>query len=144
MTAARTYSVSEIAEATGFSVNSVYRAIRDGRLVRFLVRDAGGRARLMPEAARAIRSGVLRPRSDSRPEAFAPAAAPAPAIQPDLEEVASWANALLLLPQWSAPPWDGKQWRTLAIVAAQAEDFAAEYGPWSESMFHQLEQEGNI
>ena len=143
MTAARTFSVAEVAQATGFSRQALYRAIKDGRLNRWLIRDVAGRARLTAEAVAAIHSGVLRPRIDSKPEVFKPVAK-APAITPKLDDVASWANALLLLPKWTAPPWDGKQWRTLAIVEAQAEDFAAEHGPWSESVFQQLEQEGEI
>ena len=142
MTAARTFSVAEVAQGTGFSRQAIYRAIKDGRLNRWLIRDSGGRARLTGEAVAAIHSGILRPRVDSKPEVFKPAAK-APAITPTLDDIAGWANALLLLP-WNPPPWNGIQWRTLAIVEAQAEEFAAEHGPWSEAVFRQLEEGGDI
>jgi hypothetical protein len=60
-----TLSVAEVALATGFSRQAVHRAVRDGRLNRHLIRDAKGRARLVPEAVTAIRSGLLRLRADS-------------------------------------------------------------------------------
>jgi predicted DNA-binding transcriptional regulator AlpA len=135
MTEARTYSVQEVAAATGFTRQAIYRAIKDGRLNRWLIRDSKGRARLTPEAPQAIRSGgVLALRVDTAP----------PGSAVSLDHVSGWGNALLLLDQWTAPPWDGPQWRTLAVVAAQAEELAATYGRFNPEVMAQLEQEGEL
>ena len=124
-----TLSVSEAAAATGFTSQAVYRAIRDGRLSRYLLRDGAGRARLMPEAVEAIRRGLLRQRVDT-----APPPPPAPEPEPEPEPIAAeiwgdWANALLDLTQWAPPPWSGTRWASLAITADQAYGLAEQYGP---------------
>jgi hypothetical protein len=60
LTNSPTLSVAEAAAATGFSRQAVHRAIKDGRLSRFVIRDAAGLCRLLPEAIGQIRSGLLR------------------------------------------------------------------------------------
>ncbi len=142
-----TLSVAEAAAATGFSRQAVHRAIKDGRLRRFLVRDAAGHCRLMSEAVGAIRSGILRQRIDTAPAAPpsppAPAPAPAPPANPAQlwADIGTWANALLDLGRWGPPPWPPERWATLDIVLDQAEDLAAEHGPCTPELLAQLEQE---
>jgi hypothetical protein len=52
------FSVAEVATLTGFVRQTVYRAIKDGRLNRWLIRDAEGQARLAPDGVTAIRRAV--------------------------------------------------------------------------------------
>jgi hypothetical protein len=137
--------VAEAAAATGYARQSIYRAIRDGRLNRHLVRDSKGQARLMPEALTAIRSGLLRLRADSAagqtpPPASAPAPAPAPAADV-WANIASWANQLLDIASWGAPPWTGEQWSTLAAILEQADDLECEHGAYRAGV---LEQECEV
>ena len=75
--------MAEVATLTGFARQTVYRAIKDGRLNRWLIRDAEGQARLVPDGVTAIRRGVIRPRIDSQPR---PAPAPAPAPEPPADD----------------------------------------------------------
>jgi len=125
-----TLSVSEAAAASGFTRQAVYRAIRDGRLNRYLLRDGAGRARLMAEAVGAIRRGLLRQRVDTAPMPPPPAPAPEPEREPIPASVwGDWANALLDLTQWAPPPWSGTRWASLAITADQAYALAEQYGP---------------
>jgi hypothetical protein len=142
MEAPATLSVSEVAQASGYARQSVYRAIRDGRLNRYLVRDGAGRARLMPEALTAIRSGLLRLRADSAaghtpPPAPAPAPAPAPDPKVLWANIASWANQLLDTASWGPPPWTGEQWSTLAAVLEQADDLECEHGAYRAGVLEQ-------
>jgi hypothetical protein len=137
-----TVSVAEAALATGFTRQSIYRAIRDGRLNRHLVRDSKGQARLMPEALTAIRSGLLRLRADSaagHTPTTAPAPAPAPAPDPQTlwANIATWANELLDTASWGPPPWTGDQWSTLAVVLEQADDLEAEHGAYRAGVLEQ-------
>ena len=74
------FSVAEVATLTGFARQSIYRAIKDGRLNRWLIRDAEGQARLSPDGVTAIRRGAIRPRIDSQPR---PTPAPVPEPQAD-------------------------------------------------------------
>jgi hypothetical protein len=136
-----TLSVSEVALATGFTRQAVYRAIRDGRLNRHLVRDSKGQARLLPEALQAIRSGLLRLRVDSA-AGHAPPPSPAPAAAPPAEVWAPWANALLDCGHWGPPPWEPTRWRTLAVVAAEAETLVAQFGEFDAEVWAQLVEEG--
>jgi hypothetical protein len=139
-----TLSVAEVALATAFSRMTIYRAVRDGRLNRWLIRDAKGQARLMPEAVTAIRRGLIRPRIDSAP-------APAPTPEPEYQagtpadawaDCASWANALLDVAQWGPPPWPADRWATLDATLDMADSLAAEHGAYSPELMAQLEAEG--
>jgi len=130
MTAARTFSVAEIARATGFSRQSIHRAIRDGRLSRYLIRDQAGRARLMPEAAAAIRAGVIRPRVDTKKPTTLPA--------PNWATIASWANRVLDGPTWSPPPWRGDLWSSLQFALETGTELAAKHGPCTDELWRQL------
>jgi hypothetical protein len=146
MTEARTYSAAEIAAATGFSRQAVHRAVKDGRLARYVLKDGRGHTRLLPEAAAAIRSGLLRLRVDSAaghtpPPPPPPAPAPAPDPQTLWADVASWANGLIDATAWGPPPWPPERWATLDIVLDQADDLAAEHGPCTPELLAQLEQE---
>ena len=156
-----TVSVAEAALATGFTRQSIYRAIRDGRLNRHLIRDSKGRARLMPEALTAIRSGLLRLRADSG-AGQAPAvdaepsadvwAADASAVgerweataAPPADLWAPWANALLDCSLWTPPPWNPTRWRTLAIVAAEAEALALQWGEFDAEILQGLMEAGEV
>jgi hypothetical protein len=145
MSEARTFSVAEVAESTGFARQSLHRAVRDGRLSRYVVRDEKGRIRLLPEAASAIRSGMLRLRVDT---AAPPAPAPAPA-EPEFDsrqawsDIASWANALIDVAAWGPPPWSGEQWATLDLLIDQADDLAAEHGGQTPELLASLQAEGD-
>lgn len=111
-----TLAVAEVALDTGFTRQSVYRAIKDGRLSRWLVRDEKGHARLVPEAVTAIRSGgVLTLRVDTAPPAPSPAPTP-----PGWDVMAPWANAMLASDQWGPPPWPADRWTTLEAVIREA------------------------
>jgi hypothetical protein len=127
-----TLSVAEAAAATGFTRQAIHRAVKDGRLSRFLIRDAAGHCRLMPEAVGHIRGGLLRQRIDTAPPA---PAAPPPAPEPAADEVFSWAdvadwgNAGLCCEAFGAPPWPADRWATLAVVLDQSCALAAEQGP---------------
>jgi len=79
------FTVAEVATLTGFARQTIYRAIKDGRLNRWLIRDAEGQARLVPDGVTAIRRGVIRPRIDSQPRP-APAPVPAPVPEPQADE----------------------------------------------------------
>ena len=128
--------MAEVAAATGFTRQAVYRAVRDGRLSRYVVKDGKGHTRLLPEAVAAIRSGMLRLRVDThQPPAPAPAANPGELWG----SVAAWANALLDLPSWGPPPWTGDQWATLSAVIEQADDLEAEHGVFSAELLAQLD-----
>ena len=140
----RTFSVAEMAAATGYARQSVSRAVRDGRLNRWLVRDSKGHARLMPEAATAIRSGVLRLRVDSKAANLPPPPAPDSAPAPSAELWAPWANGLLDLTQWSPPPWDATRWRTLLVVAAEAEGLAQQWGEFDSEILAGLVEAGEL
>ena len=130
--------MAEAAAATGYARQSIYRAIRDGRLNRHLVRDSKGQARLMPEALTAIRSGLLRLRADS---AAGHVPGPAPAPPADVwANIASWGNALLDAASWGPPPWTGDQWSTLAAILEEADDLECEHGAYRAGVLEQLEQ----
>jgi hypothetical protein len=132
-------SVAEAATASGFTRQAIYRAIKDGRLGRWLIRDSSGHARLVPEAVKAIRSGVLMPRVDTAAPAPPPAPAPAP---PNWDMMAPWANALLDSSQWGPPPWLACRWATLEIVSGEAEELFLEHGEFTAEKFAALEDEG--
>jgi len=139
-----TLSVAEVAAATGFSRVALYRAVKDGRLSRWLVRDDKGHARLMAECVGPIRSGVLRVRAETRRAAPAPEPEPAPELpQPSWLDVAAWANELLDCSAWSAPPWPADRWATLNVVLDQASDLAAEHGPFNVAVLEQLDKEAD-
>ena len=135
-----TLSVAEAAAASGFTRQALYRAIKDGRLTRWLIRDARGCARLVPEAVRAIRSGgVLTLRVDTA--APAPSPAPAPPL-PTWELMAPWANSLLSPELWGPPPWPACRWASLETVIQQAEELAVTHGDYSDDVFaHLLDEE---
>ena len=123
-----TLSVAEAAAASGFTRQALYRAIKDGRLTRWLIRDARGCARLVPEAVRAIRSGgVLTLRVDTAAPAPSPAPAPAP---PNWDVMAPWANSLLSPEHWGPPPWPACRWATLETVIREAEELAVAHGDY--------------
>lgn len=134
-----TLSVSEAAAGSGFSRQAIYRAIRDGRLNRYLVRDSRGQARLMPEALQAIRSGLLRLRADSA-AGHTPAAVPAPSP----EVWAPWANALLDCSQWGPPPWEPTRWRTLEVVISEAQALHQQLGAFDAETWAELVAEGEL
>jgi hypothetical protein len=134
-----TLSVAEVALATGFSRQAVHRAVRDGRLNRHLIRDAKGRARLVPESVAAIRSGLLRLRADSA-AGHMPAAVPAPSA----EVWALWANALLDCSQWGPPPWEPTRWRTLEIVISEAQALVGQFGAFDAEVWAELVAEGEV
>ena len=121
-----TLSVAETAAATGFTRQAVHRAVKDGRLSRFLIRDSQGHARLMPEAIGAIRRGLLRQRIDTAPPAPEPEADPG---FMDWSDVAGWGNAQVDCSVFGAPPWTAEQWSTLALVLDQSCELAVERGP---------------
>jgi len=141
MTEERSFSVAEVAAATGFTRQAVHRAVADGRLARYVVKDGRGHTRLLPEAAAAIRSGVLRLRADSaagHTPPPPPAPAPAPAPPADVwANIATWANQLLDTASWGPPPWTGEQWSTLAAVLEQADDLEAEHGAYRPGVLEQ-------
>jgi hypothetical protein len=121
----------------------VHRAIKDGRLRRFLVRDAAGRARLMPEAVGAIRSGLLRQRIDTAPSQ-PPAPTHEPAAAPDLptwKEVAGWGNQLIDRRAFGLAPWSSTLWVSLSEVLDLAWELAAERGPCTPEAFAAFEAE---
>jgi hypothetical protein len=125
-----TLSVAEAAAACGFSRQAVHRAIKDGRLSRFLIRDSAGRARLMPEAVGAIRSGLLRQRIDTaRPAPPPPAPEPAADEVFSWADVASWGNALIDRAAFGLVPWSSTLWVSLSNVLDMACALAAERGP---------------
>jgi len=127
-----TLSVAEAAAATGFSRQAVHRAIKDGRLRRFLVRDAAGHCRLMSEAVGAIRSGILRQRIDTAPAAPPPPSAPEPEDDqegPSWELVASWGNQLIDRRAFGLAPWSSTLWVSLSSVLDLAYEQATERGP---------------
>jgi hypothetical protein len=132
-----TLSVAEAAAATGFSRQAIHRAVKDGRLSRFLIRDAAGHCRLLPEAVGQIRSGLLRQRIDTaRPAPPPPPPPPPPAPEPEPGDEdgvrgsawGPWANELLDLPQWGPPPWPAYLWVTLSIVIDEAVECVGKYG----------------
>ena len=134
-----TVSVADAAAATGFTRQAIYRAVRDGRLARFLVRDRAGHARLMVEALAAIRSGVLRLRADSG--AGREPVAPSPAAAPPATVWAPWANALIDPELLSSPPWDSTLWWSLSIAIDEAIELAAEHGPLTPEALARWEKE---
>jgi hypothetical protein len=124
-----TLSVSEVAAATGFSRQAVYRAVRDGRLSRFLIRDDAGHARLMPEAVVQIRRGLLRQRIDTAPPATPPPPAPEAAAEPpSWDDVAGWGNALIDRTAFGPAPWSPTMWSSLSYVIEMACELAGEHG----------------
>lgn len=138
-----TLSVAEAAAACGFTRQAVHRAIKDGRLSRFLIRDSAGRARLMPEAVGAIRSGLLRQRIDTAPPQQPPPA-PGPAATPDgptWEQVASWGNALIDRAAFGLEPWSPTLWASLSNVLDMAWELAAERGPCTPAALATFEAE---
>jgi excisionase family DNA binding protein len=146
----RTLSVGEVATLTGFARQTIYRAIKDGRMNRWLIRDDKGQARLLPDAVAAIRCGVIRPRVDSKPR---PAPTPAPEPAPEQQagdpaelwaDTASWANALLDFAEWGPPQWPADQWATLDAVLDQADDLAAEHGSYSPELLASLQADGEL
>jgi len=143
MSDTETLSVAEVSTLTGFSRMTIYRAVRDGRLNRWLTHDDKGQARLLPDAAVAIRRGVIRRRIDSQPR---PAPAPAPEPQAGSPadawaDCASWANAFLDVDLWGPPPWPADRWATLDAVLDQADELAAEHGSYTAEVFARLETE---
>jgi hypothetical protein len=144
MSDTETLSVAEVSALTGFSRMTIYRAVRDGRLNRWLIRDDKGQARLSPDAAVAIRRGVIRRRIDSQPKP-----APAPVPEPQAEnpvnpwvDIASWANQLIDVAQWGPPPWPADKWATLEFVLDMADNLAAEHGSYTAELFAKLQAEG--
>jgi hypothetical protein len=127
-----TLSVAEAAAACGFTRQAVHRAIKDGRLSRFLIRDSAGHARLQPEAVGAIRSGLLRQRIDTaRPAPPPPPPAPEPEAAPEgptWEQVASWGNQLIDRAAFGLAPWSSTLWVSLSNVLDLAYEQAAERG----------------
>jgi hypothetical protein len=126
-----TLSVAEVAAATGFTRQAVHRAIKDGRLRRYLLRDSAGHARLMPEAVVQISRGLLRQRIDTAWPA-PPPPAPEPEADPGFIEwtdVAAWGNAQLDCNVFGPPPWTASRWCTLSVVLDQACELATERGP---------------
>jgi hypothetical protein len=104
-----TLSVAEAAAATGFSRQAIHRAVKDGRLSRFLIRDAAGRCRLMFEAVAQIRGGLIRQRVDTGRPAPPPRPAPEPEAAFELEAEpdeftgdAEVADLLQQIEQWHA------------------------------------------
>lgn len=141
-----TLSIAEAAQASGFTRQALYRALKDGRLSRWLIRDSSGHARLLPDAVAAIRSGVLRLRLDSAAAAPAPAVPPAaaPAAVSPLAQWVEWANALLDSEQWGPPPWEPTRWRTLEIVAAEAQALAEQWGDFDAEILAGLVEAGEL
>jgi len=141
-----TLSVAEVALASGFARQSIHRAIRDGRLNRWLIRDSKGRARLAAEVVVAIRQGgLLGLRVDTKQPAPAPppVAAPAPvAALPSWGLMAPWANAQLAVEAWNPPPWTAEQWLTLEVVTQQAEELAIELGEWTPEKWADVVERG--
>jgi len=142
MSDTETLSVAEVSALTGFSRMTIYRAVRDGRLNRWLTRDDKGQVRLLPDAAVAIRRGVIRRRIDSQPK-------PAPVPEPQAEnpvnpwvDIASWANQLIDVDQWGPPPWPADKWATLEFVLDMADNLAAEHGSYTAEVFARLQAEG--
>jgi AcrR family transcriptional regulator len=132
-----TLSVAEVAAASGFTRQAIYRAIKDGRLGRWLIRDSRGRARLVPEAVKAIRSGgILSLRVDTAAPALPPAPSP-----PSWDVMASWANALLCPEHWGPPPWPPDRWLTLEGVIDEAEELAIAHGDYSAAVMAALADE---
>ncbi len=140
--------MAEAATLTGFARQTIYRAVRDGRLNRWLIRDDKGQARLSPDGVTAIRRGVIRPRVDSKPR---PAPPPTPVPDPRYQagnpaelwaDNASWANALLDVERWGPPPWSADQWATLDAVMDMADNLAAEHGGYSAELMARLQAEG--
>lgn len=144
MSDAETLSVAEVSALTGFSRMTIYRAIGDGRLNKWLIRAGKGQARLLPDAAVAIRRGVIRRRADSQPTP-----APAPAPEPQAEnpvnpwvDISTWANQLIDVDRWGAPPWPADRWATLEFVIDLADNLAAEHGSYTAELFAKLQAEG--
>jgi len=144
-----TLSVAEAAAATGFTRQAIHRAVKDGRLSRFLIRDAAGHCRLMPEAVGAIRGGLLRQRVDTaRP---APAPPPTPEPEPDAaaegptwEEVASWGNALIDRRAFGLAPGSSTLWVSLSNVLDLAYEQATERGRCTPEALAAFELEGEL
>ena len=138
-----TVSVSEAAAATGFSRQAVHRAIKDGRLSRFLVRDPQGHARLMVEAVGAIRSGLIRQRIDTAP----PAPSPAPPElemaddRPSWDDVAGWGNAMIDRTAFGPSPWSATLWASLSNVLEMAWEVASDNGPCTPAALAAFEAE---
>ena len=135
-----TLSVAEAAAATGFTRQAVHRAIKDGRLFRFLIRDSQGHARLMPEAVGAIRSGLLRQRIDTAPPAAPAPPEPVAAVEPpSWDEVAGWGNALIDRNAFGPSPWSATLWASLSNVIEMAWELAGEHGPCTAEALARLE-----
>jgi hypothetical protein len=60
--------------------------------------------------------------------------------RPTAEEVANWANALLVCEAWSGPPWTADRWVTLLDVIQTAQELAARW-PYSPEAMQQWESE---
>ena len=134
-----TLSVAETAAATGFTRQAVHRAVKEGRLSRYLIRDPQGRARLMPEAVSAIRRGLLRQRIDTARPAPPP---PEPAAEPpSWDEVAGWANALINRSAFGPAPWSAMLWASLSNVIEMADELAADHGPATPEALARFEAE---
>ena len=142
LTDPRTLSVAEAAAATGFTRQAVHRAIKDGRLSRFLIRDSQGHCRLLPEAVGAIRSGLLRQRIDTRPPAPPPPPAPeAAADRPSWHDVATWGNELIDRNAFGPSPWSPTLWASLSNVIEMAWELASDNGACTPAALAQLESE---
>lgn len=117
-------NVTEASEALGFSSRtSLQRLIKAGHLAAY-VRGKRGRAVMLetepvglPPLRDAVR-GLTVARVGSPLWAKTPSKAEAYAAAWD--ELAQIANEMLDLRQWSAPPWSGQQWASLAGVAELA------------------------
>ncbi len=142
--------MGEVATLTGFARQTIYRAVRDGRLNRWLIRDDKGQARLSPDGVTAIRCGVIRPRIDSKPR---PAPTPTPVPDPRYQagnpaelwaDIASWGNVLLDVERWGPPPWSADKWATLDAVLDMADNLAAEHGGYTPELMAMLQAEGVV
>lgn len=130
MTAAEGYTISEVSRASGVSRMTLYRAIKDGRLNRYLARNAGGAYRLTGEVMDFIRGGGIRARIDSpwvqTKGELRPPLAEVKAAPPDVL-VTEWANALLA-DTFGPPPWPPHLWSTLRWAWDEASELAALHG----------------
>jgi hypothetical protein len=129
-------TVSELSRQSGISRQSVYRAIRDGRLSRYLITAPDGRRLLEPEALEFCTNGGIRGRRDSPWMQWSDA--PAVPDGPRLEHVAGWGNALIDAAAWGPPPWTVEQWQSLRVVLEQAIDLAGSYGPFDPVLLESL------
>jgi AcrR family transcriptional regulator len=135
------YSISEISRASGVSRTTLYRAIADGRLNPYLVRNEAGQLRLLATVLDAIRGGLIRPRIDS--PWVKPEGKPKPPVLTH-ELVAGWANGLIDPDLWGPPPWPGERWHTLLVTWNQAMDLATEHGKFDAELWAQLEAEADV